>query len=47
MNKLLVLLAALALGQGFRMDPFATYLMSDAPMGRYDAYVSTTPSFFI
>lgn len=36
-----------ALGQGFRMDPFATYLMSDAPMGRYDAYVSTTPSFFI
>lgn len=35
------------LGQGFRMDPFATYLMSDAPMGRYDAYVSTTPSFFI
>ena len=36
-----------ALGQGFRMDPFATYLMSDVPMGRYDAYVSTTPSFFI
>jgi GNAT superfamily N-acetyltransferase len=35
------------LAQGFRMDPFATYLMSDAPFGRFDAYVSTSPSFFV
>jgi hypothetical protein len=35
------------LAQGFRMGSFTSFLMSDAPLGRFDAYVLTTPAFFV
>jgi GNAT superfamily N-acetyltransferase len=36
-----------ALAQGFRMGAFVNYFMSDVPFGRFEAYVCTTPAFFI
>lgn len=35
------------LAQGFRMGSFTSFLMSDTPLGRFDAYVFTTPAFFV
>ena len=35
------------LGRGFRLDPFFSYLMSDAPFGRFAQYIETTPTFFL
>ena len=36
-----------ALAQGFRIGTFVTLFMSDAPLGRFEAYVCTTPTFFV
>jgi hypothetical protein len=36
-----------ALAQGFRMGTFVVLFMSDAPLGRFEAYVCTTPTFFV
>lgn len=35
------------LEQGFRMDPFVNYYLSDVELGHYDRYLVTSPSFFI
>ena len=35
------------LGRGFRLDPIFSYLMSDAPFGRFEQYIETTPTFFL
>lgn len=33
--------------QGFRMDPFANYFLSDVEAGKFDRYLVTTPSLII
>jgi len=33
--------------QGFRMDPFVNFFLSDVELGKFDRYVVTTPSLFI
>ena len=33
--------------QGFRMDPFVNFFLSDVELGKFDQYVVTTPSLFI
>lgn len=35
------------LEQGFRMDPFVNYYLSDVELGKFDRYLVTTPSLFI
>ena len=35
------------LENGFRMDPFANYYLSDVELGKFDRYLVTTPSLFI
>jgi ribosomal protein S18 acetylase RimI-like enzyme len=35
------------LGRGFRLEPFFSYLMSDAPFGRFTQYIETAPTFFL
>jgi hypothetical protein len=34
-------------GNGFRMDPFVNFFLSDVELGKFDRYVVTTPSLFI
>jgi ribosomal protein S18 acetylase RimI-like enzyme len=35
------------LGEQFRIESFANYVMSDAPFGHFDRYLLTSPSFFL
>lgn len=35
------------LARGFRMDSFMALLMNDAPFGRFEHYVLTSPPFFL
>jgi GNAT superfamily N-acetyltransferase len=35
------------LARGFRLDPFFSYLMSDRPLGQFDRYIETRPTFFL
>jgi hypothetical protein len=32
---------------GFRLDSFMALLMSDAPLGRFENYIATSPPFFM
>jgi GNAT superfamily N-acetyltransferase len=36
-----------ALARGFRMDSFVAVLMNDAPFGRFENYIVTSPPFFL
>jgi ribosomal protein S18 acetylase RimI-like enzyme len=35
------------IGRGYRLDGFFAYFMSDAPFGRFENYICTSPPFFI
>jgi ribosomal protein S18 acetylase RimI-like enzyme len=35
------------LGRGFRLDAFFAFYMSDAPFGRFENYIFTSPPFFM
>ena len=35
------------LGQGYRFDPFITFLMANRPFGRFDRFVGLTPPFVL
>lgn len=35
------------LARGFRIDPFYAFFMSDAPFGRFENYLVTSPPFFL
>jgi GNAT superfamily N-acetyltransferase len=36
-----------ALARGFRMDSFTAWFMSDAPFGKFENYILTSPPFFM
>ncbi len=38
---------AYLLGRGYKLDPFLTFYMSDAPIGQFENYISTGPLFFV
>jgi hypothetical protein len=35
------------LGRGYRMDSFFAFHMCDAPLGRLENYIVTSPPFFL